>query len=179
MCIETFLISWATSPGWWVRGNGGSVWVCVEEQHDTVHCITWEIQELGQRVENILFFCGGRGTRGQRSRRGHSTGWIDCGEKRRVRWNRWLQGEEVQYVEGSGIVNDGMMGDEGVTERGYRGGVRVRGGIMSRVVHGFGQTRGFCCAGPAGMGPVSDLPTRTNTVPVTGYPQVSATCSHA
>src|SRR5882724_5955587 len=29
-----------------------------------------------------------------------------------------------------------------------------------------------------GMGMVSDLPTHANTVPVTGYPQVSATHSH-
>ena len=48
----------------------------------------------------------------------------------------------------------------------------------TRVVHGFGRTRGFCRAGPAGTGPVSDLPTRANTVPVTGYPRVSATRSH-
>ena len=28
------------------------------------------------------------------------------------------------------MVKGGMTGDEGVTERGYRGGVRVQGGIM-------------------------------------------------
>ena len=28
------------------------------------------------------------------------------------------------------MVKGGMTGDEGVTERGYGGGVRVRGGIM-------------------------------------------------
>ena len=28
------------------------------------------------------------------------------------------------------MVNGGMIGDEGVTERGYGGGVRVRGGII-------------------------------------------------
>ena len=48
-----------------------------------------------------------------------------------------------------------------------------------RVVHGFGQSRGFCHAGPTGTGPVSDLLTRANTVPVTGYMRVSATGSHA
>ena len=32
---------------------------------------------------------------------------------------------------------------------------------------------------PMGMGPVLDLPTHTNTVPITGYLQVSATRSHA
>jgi len=51
--------------------------------------------------------------------------------------------------------------------------------FVSRVVHGFGQTRGFCHVGPMGTGPVSDLPTCANTVPVAGYPQVSATRSHA
>ena len=48
-----------------------------------------------------------------------------------------------------------------------------------RVVHRLGQTHGFCRVGPMGTGPVSDLPTRANTVPVVGYPQVSATRSHA
>ena len=51
--------------------------------------------------------------------------------------------------------------------------------VVSRVVHGFGQTCGFCRTGPAGTGPVSDLLTRANTVPVTGYLWVSATGSHA
>ena len=49
---------------------------------------------------------------------------------------------------------------------------------VARVAHGFGQTCGFCRAGPTGMGPVSDLPTCANTVPVTGNPRVSATRSH-
>jgi len=34
------------------------------------------------------------------------------------------------YDEGSGTVKGGMTGDEGVTEQGYGGRVRVRGGIM-------------------------------------------------
>jgi len=46
----------------------------------------------------------------------------------------------------------------------------VRAG-ESRVVHGFGRTRGFCRAGPTGTGTVSDFPTRGNTVPVTGNPR--------
>src|SRR5882724_8135562 len=50
---------------------------------------------------------------------------------------------------------------------------------LTRVAHGFGQTRGFCRAGPTGTGPVLDLPTRANTIPVTGNPRVSATRSHA
>src|SRR5882724_988026 len=50
---------------------------------------------------------------------------------------------------------------------------------MCRVAHRFGKTRGFCCTGPTGTGPVSDSLTRANTVPVTGYPRVSATGSHA
>ena len=45
--------------------------------------------------------------------------------------------------------------------------------MPTRVVHGF------CHAGPMGTGPVSDLLTCANTVPVTGYPWVSATGSHA
>jgi len=59
----------------------------------------------------------------------------------------------------------------------------VADGMMSlRSARGsswFGQTCGFCHAGPVGTGPVSDLPTHANTVPVTGYPRVSATHSHA
>ena len=50
--------------------------------------------------------------------------------------------------------------------------------VSGRVVHGFGQTHGFCCVGLAGMGPVSDLLTHANTIPIMGYPQVSATRSH-
>jgi len=38
--------------------------------------------------------------------------------------------EGRRYVEGSGIVKGGMMGDVGVMEQGYGGGVRVQGGIM-------------------------------------------------
>ena len=38
--------------------------------------------------------------------------------------------EGRRYVEGSGMVKGGMTGDKGVMERGYGGGVRVRGGIM-------------------------------------------------
>ena len=34
------------------------------------------------------------------------------------------------YEEGLFVVKGGMIGEEGVTERGYGGGVRVRGGIM-------------------------------------------------
>ena len=37
-----------------------------------------------------------------------------------------------------------------------------------RVVHGFGQTCRFCCAGVVGIGLVSDLLTCGNTVPITG-----------
>src|SRR5882724_3432934 len=40
---------------------------------------------------------------------------------------------------------------------------------VPRVVHGFGQTRRFCHVGPMGTGPVSDLPTHANTVPMMGY----------
>ena len=29
--------------------------------------------------------------------------------------------------------------------------------FTTRVAHGFGQTRGFCRAGPTGTGPVSDF----------------------
>ena len=38
--------------------------------------------------------------------------------------------ERRMYDEGSGTVKGGMTGDEGVTEQGYGGRVRVRGGIM-------------------------------------------------
>ena len=38
--------------------------------------------------------------------------------------------EQRMYEEGSGMVKGGMMGDEGVMERGYGGGMRVRRGIM-------------------------------------------------
>ena len=55
--VETFLISWTTGPGWWVRGDGSGVWVCVKEKHNTIHCIAREVGELGQRVEDVLLFC--------------------------------------------------------------------------------------------------------------------------
>jgi len=48
-----------------------------------------------------------------------------------------------------------------------------------RVVHGYGPHCGFCCVGVVGTGMVSDFPTCTNTTPIAGYLQVSATHSHA
>ena len=50
---------------------------------------------------------------------------------------------------------------------------------ISRVAHRFGWTHRFCCMGPTGMGPVLDLLSCANTIPITGNLRVSATCSHA
>ena len=50
---------------------------------------------------------------------------------------------------------------------------------VPRVVHRYGPHHRFCCAGVGGMGMVLDLPTHANTTLITGYLQVSATCSHA
>src|SRR5882724_9333084 len=73
-----------------------------------------------------------------------------------------------------GRVTEGRRGWGGGGGEGGRA-----GGAGDRVAHRFGRTHGFCCTGPAGTGPVSDLLTCANTVPVMGYPRVSATCSHA
>jgi len=64
VCIETFLVSWTTGPGWWMGGNRGSVWMCVKKEHDMIHHIAREIRKLGQGVKDILFFCGQGGMRG-------------------------------------------------------------------------------------------------------------------
>jgi len=64
VCIVTFLISMTAGPSRGVRSNGGGVWIGVKEEHDVVHGITWEIGEFGQRIKDILFFCGGCGVRG-------------------------------------------------------------------------------------------------------------------
>jgi len=64
MCIETFFISWATSPGRGVRGNRGGVGVRMEEEHDAIHSITREFREFCQGVEDVLLLLLGSGMGG-------------------------------------------------------------------------------------------------------------------
>ena len=50
VCVEAFLISRATSPGWGVRGNGGGVGVRMEEEHDVIHGVAREFREFCRGV---------------------------------------------------------------------------------------------------------------------------------
>jgi len=65
VCIVTLFVSWATSPGWGMRGNRSGVGVRAKEEHDAIHSIAREFREFGQGVEDVLLLFLRSRARGQ------------------------------------------------------------------------------------------------------------------